>query len=328
MNLPLAGLSGLLLNSHVETRARLATLGQEAVTGRRADPARALGGDLSGLAAIERDVALMEGHKVGVERAGVRLSAMTAAMDAVRGAAEGAASGLLVLGSPGGAVPGGALEALGRGGLDQIVVALNTRVGEDHVFAGTRSGVPPLPQTDDILAALDGAVGGIADPAARRDAVRDWFAPGGGLDAMPGTPPPGDPVRLPLAPGEVQPLDVRASDPALRRAMADLAFAALGSDAAPDEAARVARLAGEGLTGASGGLVTLSAGIGETQARAEGALARMAAETHALEMARVGLVSVDPYAAATALREAEAGLETLYAVTARLSRLSLSEYLR
>ena len=45
------------------------------------------------------------------------------------------------------------------------------------------------------------------------------------------------------------------------------------------------------------------------------------------EIARLGIVSMDPYDAATALTEAESQLDTLYTVTARLSRLSLANYL-
>jgi flagellar hook-associated protein 3 FlgL len=46
-----------------------------------------------------------------------------------------------------------------------------------------------------------------------------------------------------------------------------------------------------------------------------------------LQIARVGLVSVDPYAATSALTATQSQLESLYAVTARVSRLSLANYL-
>ena len=40
------------------------------------------------------------------------------------------------------------------------------------------------------------------------------------------------------------------------------------------------------------------------------------------------IVAADPFDAATGLQAAEAQLEALYTLTARLSRLSLTEYLR
>ena len=59
-----------------------------------------------------------------------------------------------------------------------------------------------------------------------------------------------------------------------------------------------------------------------------GASARNGAETSALEIARTDILAIDPYRTATELQSTETRLETLYTLTARLSRLSLSEYLR
>mgnify|MGYP006193710875 CR=1 FL=1 len=56
--------------------------------------------------------------------------------------------------------------------------------------------------------------------------------------------------------------------------------------------------------------------------------ARNSAEITALELARAKIVSVDPFEAATKVKEAQTQLEMIYAVTARLSSLSLMEYLR
>jgi flagellar hook-associated protein 3 FlgL len=71
----------------------------------------------------------------------------------------------------------------------------------------------------------------------------------------------------------------------------------------------------------------MRAGIGTLEARIETATARNSAETSALEMARNEIIAVDPYKAATDLSAAQTQLETLYTVTARLSRLSLAGYL-
>ena len=55
---------------------------------------------------------------------------------------------------------------------------------------------------------------------------------------------------------------------------------------------------------------------------------RNAAETARLERARNDIVAADPYDAATALEAVRLQTETLYSVTARLSQLRLSEYLK
>ena len=55
---------------------------------------------------------------------------------------------------------------------------------------------------------------------------------------------------------------------------------------------------------------------------------RAAAEATALGLAREALIGADPYEAAAALEAAETQLETLYTLTARISRLSLVNFLR
>ena len=51
-------------------------------------------------------------------------------------------------------------------------------------------------------------------------------------------------------------------------------------------------------------------------------------EATALGLARADLIAVDGYDAASRLKETETRLQTIYALTARLSELSLANYLR
>ena len=44
-------------------------------------------------------------------------------------------------------------------------------------------------------------------------------------------------------------------------------------------------------------------------------------------MARTGMVQIDPYDAATRLQNTETQLQLIYTLTARISRLSLADYL-
>ena len=46
-----------------------------------------------------------------------------------------------------------------------------------------------------------------------------------------------------------------------------------------------------------------------------------------MSLERSDILAVDPYETATALTQAEASLQNLYALTVRLSRLSLTDYL-
>jgi len=63
------------------------------------------------------------------------------------------------------------------------------------------------------------------------------------------------------------------------------------------------------------------------QARIDTATTRNTSEATALGIARAGLVQLDPYETATRLQHAETQLQLIYTLTARMSRLSLADYL-
>ncbi len=81
------------------------------------------------------------------------------------------------------------------------------------------------------------------------------------------------------------------------------------------------------MTGA-GDLVTLRARVGTAEAAIERAAVRNGAEATQLEIARNRIIAVDPFRAATELQSLEVQLETLFTITARLSRLKLTDFLR
>ena len=74
-------------------------------------------------------------------------------------------------------------------------------------------------------------------------------------------------------------------------------------------------------------LVQVQADIGTKQNRLEQARVRNASQRTHLEMAENDLLGVDPFKAATQLKDAEFRLEALFTTTARLSQLSLTRFL-
>ncbi|OZA12697.1 MAG: flagellar biosynthesis protein FlgL, partial [Rhodobacterales bacterium 17-64-5] len=95
-----------------------------------------------------------------------------------------------------------------------------------------------------------------------------------------------------------------------------------------EERGRLAQRAGQELLTSEDSRIALAARIGTAEAKVEAARTRNAAEETALGILRSDLGSVDPYEAATRLEAARNQLESLYLVTARVSRLSLTEFLR
>ena len=93
------------------------------------------------------------------------------------------------------------------------------------------------------------------------------------------------------------------------------------------EQGELAQLAGLRLFEADAQIVDLQARIGASEGQVQRARTEVLAEAQALDMARTELIGVDPYETAVSLQSAETQLQTLYSVTARLSRLSLTSFL-
>ncbi len=74
-------------------------------------------------------------------------------------------------------------------------------------------------------------------------------------------------------------------------------------------------------------VIALRADVGFVESRIEKVAARNAAEVTGLEFAKVALLEIDPYEAATRLEEAQFQLQSLYTVTVRMSQLSLVNFL-
>jgi len=180
------------------------------------------------------------------------------------------------------------------------------------------------------MTALDAAVSGALTSADVEVAVNGWFDDPLGFAATVYRG--GDPLApVPVSPDETAQIDVTARDPAIVATLKGLAMAALigrgvlaGNDAGR---ADLALRAGVSLAGSASDRAEVGARLGSTEAAIANADIRNQAEKSSLETARLDLLSVDPYDAATKLEQTQTQLETLYPITARLSRLNLADFL-
>ncbi|MGL6211969.1 MAG: flagellin, partial [Paracoccaceae bacterium] len=131
--------------------------------------------------------------------------------------------------------------------------------------------------------------------------------------------------------GETARIDITAAEPAIRDTLKGLAMAALLDRGLlanqPNARADVVRRSGEVLSQGQEARGILMARLGTAQFQIEQAEQRNMAETSALGIARSELLAVDGYEAGSRLQEAQTQLETLYALTSRMSRLSLVNFL-
>ena len=312
------------------TKAEVGRLSIEATTGVARDLGHHLRGDLGALAGLQGDLGRLAAYGVNAATAALQAASMQTALEALDGSAADYATALVTAASS--SQPAQLSSVIGEGEqrFSAAIAALNTRVGARSLFAGVAVENAALAAPGAILDRLQTLTAAAQGADELEAIVTAWFADPAGFAAE-GYTGGGPQGPVAVAAGEEVALDVTATDPLLHGTLAGLAIAALldrGSFAG-DAGVRadLARRAGETLLEAQTDRAALAARLGSAEATIADAAARNAAETSAHELARAELISVDPYEAATGLQAARDRLETLYSITARLSRLSLLDYL-
>ena len=325
--------SFLLRRQTVQARQEIGLLTQELTTGRSSNPFQSVAGDYAYLADIERSLTLLSGYRTAAAEAEAFTNGMQAALTSVQNITEAFGAKLFETASSDLASVRQLTPRMAADTLQQVVNALNSTVAGRSLFSGRDTNQPALADMSVILADLKSTIPVPVTANDLRHAVDQWFdSPGSGfatsgyLGASTG------PEAYRLGKGSELALDLRADSPILRDVIKELAMTVLASDPAlgfsDSDKSRLWRDSATGLATAQAGLTGLRADLGYAQERIENSKARLAGERSSLEIARNNLLSVDPYEAATRLQEAQNRLESIYTVTVRLSRLSLSEFMR
>lgn len=312
-----------------DLKAAAQRLASEVTTGRVADTARAVSGDLVPLSGIETSLTRLQAYRSATTEAGLFASGLQEALGVLDRISGDLATSLVTASNSGHATMIAAIGADAAERFDAAISTLNTRLGDRSLFAGMATNQPALVSSETILAALDAEIAGATTAEDAAAAVAAWFASPTGFAAVAyrGGPPMSP---LPVSPEDDVRLDVTAMDPTILRTVEGLALAALidRTSASNAERTALARIAGERLMSGQTARAGLAARVGTTEARIDAAVQRNDTEKSALERVRAGILSVDPYAAASELEAVQTQLETLHAVTARLARLSLVDFLR
>ncbi len=321
--------TSMLSRHQYNLKMELQRASTEAVTGKAADPGIALRGDFRALSGIDSALGRLHGYRSANTEAAMRATAMQTVIGTISEYAERLSKTLLTVSSAGatGEIDTAARQA--QSDLRSVIGALNTRFADRSLFSGVATQTSPLPDADTWLSSLQSSLGPVATAEDVVTAIDAWFASPAGFDATYQGGGATQPVDV--APGEEADLDVRATDPAIRATLRGLAMAALLNTGvlagSPEGRIALARQSGEALLTSANDRTYLAARIGLAEERIGAATTRNANEQTALGLARNALLEVDPYEAATRLEAAENQLKSIYSITARLSRLSLVDYI-
>ncbi len=311
---------------------QISVLAGELASGVVADKARHLRGDLTRLASVSRAMERALVHRHTAEAAGLVIGAQQGVIDDIRNMAQARLGDLTILDQSrsAGAVPA-VIDTMAQGFSD-LVNRLNTSLAGRTLLAGATSDGPAVVSADTLLDALLAGLPPDTDAADLGTHVAQWFADGGGFDSAGYVGGPPAKAGLALGQGMTTSAAPTARDAAFRTTLAAFATGALlsrGLYATDPESQRVVLWdAAQALGRANAALTGLAARIGVEEAKLAEATSRAVAEHTAMTLARNALIEADPYETATRLEQAMGQLDMVYTLTARLSRLSLVEYLR
>lgn len=322
-----------MMRQHMtQTKTDLARHSQELTTGKAADTPRHLSGDVGPLLALDATLARLKGYGAVTRELALFAEAQQVGLASLSDTALEAANSLLSASGTAASTYVDTAASAAHSALKSTLSTLNTRFGDRTLFAGMASNGPAMISADDFMTTVETMLAGAGanDVASIEAALDSWLAaPGGyqGTAYLGGAPL----AAVPVAAGEAVALDVTANDPSLRATLKGLAMASLIDRGffvgQPVMERQLAQRAGEVLLAGETDRAHLVARLGGVQAQIDRAETRNQSEAAALGMARTAMVQIDPYDAATRLQDAETQLQLIYTLTARISRLSLADYI-
>lgn len=321
-----------LQRQNTAIKTTLNRLTNELSSGNASDLIKANNGDTAKFSAVDNRLKVLSSLKFLTAETQLTLSTTQAALsnlDTQRGAL---ADPLILINKESTDLQVTEAARASRDRFDGLIQTLNTRVGDDSLFAGKAVNDAAFTSSDIMIADVVAQIGGATDTATIMAAIDTWFDdPAGGFATVAYTGDTGDQVVRRLDNTTQVTLDARADDPGIKEVLKGAVYASIASEMGGLDKQTKAELlfaGGVQLQGAASDLAQVQGRLGYVEGEVERFSAAHSSEQAALNIARNLMTQADPFETATELQAIQTQLETHYAMTARLSRLSLAEYLR
>lgn len=322
----------MLQRRGAELKADMTRLNQEVATGQVSDIKSVLDGNVTYLTNLESDLKTLAGYRVATTEATQFADSTQTVLERVDSSIGGLGTTFLTLASSAVNPVLDQFSADALTELETIVSALNTTTAGRSLFAGNATDQRALEDAGVILSGLRGAAAGATTPQDIIVAADLWFSDPAGFEAVAyvGSDEALAPIRL--GKNEAVRLELTANDPMFRDILKSVAVAVIAADPgfglSVEDQRILLKESGEGLFKSQGELTAERANVGSTQARIDVVATRNSTEEYELHRARNTLLGVDPYEAATELEAVQFQLQSLYAITARMSEMSFVNYIR
>lgn len=325
-------LSQQFISSRTTTRIKsdLARLSAELSSGKKADVTAHLSGDTRAYSAMSQSLARTDAFITVAKEVSITFAAVQLSLDRIDTLRETGANDLVLLNGSSSEpqITSGAAKAKEQ--FSDMIAVLNGSTSGKYHFSGTAVATQPLPDAGDMITDILGTIADPSDPAIVTQAVQDWFSTGGGYDTLnSGNSMARDTIIGPN--GRSARNDVSALSDEVREVLAATALGAvveaIGGSLAVSDRGALLQTSGAGLVGAAQGVAALQSRIGFQEARVETTLAELGASRTSLAMSLNETELSDPFEVATRLEATQRQLELHFATTAKLSRLSLADYI-
>jgi flagellar hook-associated protein 3 FlgL len=340
-----SAISGAARQTLARLQSQLVEAQKEVSTGRYADVGASLGAKTGQVVSLRQEHTRLAGIIDSNGAVAARLAAAHSALETVGADAQNFLDQLAAAGS---AEVQRVLQGEARSGLASLTGMLNTQLAGTYLFAGINGDVKPIADyeqsptgaakqavADAFLTAFGFAQ---SDPAAAgisADAMQAFLdGPFAALFADPAwgntwSQAADQNVRSRISGSELIETSANANVEAVRKlASAYTMVADLGGDNLNDDAfQRIAQRASELIAEAAQGLTAVRSDLGFAQQRIADANTRMSLQRDIISKHIGAIEGVDPYEASTRLSALITQVETAYAMTSRISKLTLLNYL-
>ena len=317
-----------LHNSRI--RSALDVASQELATGQKSNLNEATAGDLSKLFAIDRTLAQLSSENDAINLALGRSGLTQLVLGHVQEGVENYGPQLLAAVDRGDELSMRILGSEAEKALSTMVSSLNTNYGRHTLFAGAAVDNLAFSPVETLLSDISTLVAGSVDGNAAIAAIDNYFFTAGGgfetnvyLGANQDAPPFRDRFGNEIRYAQ------RGDEIPIRQALRALVIAATASGipGAQDQTDML-REAATSAMAATDLVIEMRGELGGFEENIANIQARNHAQSNFVELERSAILAADPYATATRFEALQGQLQSVYTLTARLSGLSLTYFLR
>lgn len=320
--------------ANLTIKSRISIASQELTTGKKYDIANHFRGDLSLINRVENRINIITAFNKNIHELNTITSGMQSALSKIRDISSSLGPDLLAAAELTSSDQIDIRLTQSSSLLEDAINTLHTQVANKNIFSGDATDAAPLPSAAEFLDKIRDISSNSSSFSELESAITTWFDDESGAETYIKSAYSGGngSFSIPISDKSTQKINISAKNPEIKNMLKGLSLLFSASENSASltlpQKRDIIQKAGVLLTNSVDEIIAQQSLIGSIEHSAAKMLKVNEGELTSLSITRSNLISADQYQAATDLTKAQAELEILYAVTARLSSLKLTDFLR